>query len=161
MPDQSRAVVVKPPPAALLRVVNPIFRFMLHTPGLNAATKNYMALGFTGRKSGRHYEVPVTAHRLNGDLCVVTSAGWKANFRDGAPVDVTFNGTTSAMRGELISDAKQVAACCLRCTDTYGAKGGARMLGMQFRDNALPSADDFVEAAQEEHVVLIRLTPSG
>ncbi len=73
-----------------------------------------MVLNFTGRKSGRQFSVPVSAHQIDNTLYALASAGWTANFTDGANADVLHNGKTTPMRGELIRDPAAVADLCHR-----------------------------------------------
>jgi hypothetical protein len=88
-------------PAALLRVVNPIVRLLLRTSFTGVARKQLMVLSFTGRKTGRQYAIPFSAHRIDDDLYALTNAGWKHNFRGGAAAQVLHAGKTTTMRGEM------------------------------------------------------------
>ena len=102
MAEQSYAVDAGHPPSALLRLINPVIGLLLRSPFAGAARKQFMVLSFTGRKTGRPYSIPLSAHRIDDQLYALTGAPWKQNFRDGGPVDVVYDGTTTAMRGELI-----------------------------------------------------------
>src|ERR1700682_6108660 len=82
MTEQSPAITVSHPPAAILRVVNPILRFLLRTPVMGGARKELMVVSFNGRKTGRQYTIPLSAHRIDNDLYALTGAPWKQNFRD-------------------------------------------------------------------------------
>ncbi|WP_152410570.1 mycobacterial cell wall protein Rv0580c, partial [Mycobacterium tuberculosis] len=104
MTDQSYAVDIAHPPAALLRLVNPILRSLLHTPLAGPLRTQLMVVSFTGRKTGRHFSIPLSAHVIDNDLYALTEAGWKHNFSDGAAAQVVYDGKTTAMRGELIRD---------------------------------------------------------
>ena len=42
-----------------------------------------MVVSFTGRKTGRRYSIPVSAHQIDNALYAMTAASWKHNFRDG------------------------------------------------------------------------------
>ena len=64
-----------------------------------------MVLSFTGRKTGRPFTIPVSAHLIDNDLYALTGAAWKQNFRGGAPAQVVYDGKSTAMRGELIPTA--------------------------------------------------------
>ena len=142
------AVTVSHPPDRLLRAVNPALRFLLRTPLAGGARKQLMVLNFTGRKSGRQYSIPVSAHRIDGDLYAIAEAGWKVNFRDGATADVLHDGKTTTMRGELIRDPATVADLSRRCAESYGAKKAQSMMGLKFRDDQIPTLEEFTEAAQ-------------
>ncbi|BBY17752.1 hypothetical protein [Mycolicibacterium litorale] len=146
------------PPPALLKVVNPTLRFALRTP-LGAVLKQFMVVSFTGRKTGRRYSVPVSAHHLDGELYAILEAGWKHNFGDGAPADVLHNGRTTHMHGQLINDPEAVADIVHRVATSYGAKKAQQMMGLKFRDNNVPSKDEFVAAARQG-LAAIRLTPA-
>jgi hypothetical protein len=158
MAEQSHAVTVSPPPEAMLRVVNPILRFLLRTPVMGAARKQLMVVSFSGRKTGRQYSIPVSAHRIDNDLYALTAAPWKQNFRDGAPAEVLHDGKTTTMRGELIQDRAAVADLYRRCAESYGAKRAQRMLGLKFRDQLIPTREEFTEAVDRDHLAAVRLT---
>lgn len=46
----------------------------------------FMVLSFTGRKTGRPYSIPLSAHLIDGQLYALTGNPWKQNFRDSGPV---------------------------------------------------------------------------
>jgi hypothetical protein len=160
MTEQSPAVTIAHPPEGLLRAVNPAVKFLLRTPLAGGLRKQMMVLNFTGRKSGRQYSIPVSAHRLDNALYALASAGWTANFRDGANVDVLHDGRTVTMRGELIRDAATVADLSYRAAESYGAKKAQTLMGLKFRDNRVPAVAEFVEAAQRDKMKAVKLTPA-
>lgn len=154
------AIDIAEPPQALINIANPTLRVALRTP-LGAALKDFMLLRFSGRKTGRRFAVPVSAHFIDGDLYAIAEAGWKHNFRGGAPADVSYRGKTAGMRGELITDPATVADLAHRAAVSYGAKKAQLMMGMKFRDATVPSVEDFTEAASRLKVVAIRFTPGS
>jgi hypothetical protein len=158
MPDQP--VEIAHPPEALLSAVNPALRLALRTP-LGAVLKDFMVVSFTGRKSGRHFSIPVSAHHVDGQLYVMLSAGWKHNFRDGAPASVLYAGKTSTMQGQLISEPAAVAELAHRVADSYGPKKAQRSMGLKFRDSTVPSVAEFTAAASRLGLAAIRLTPAN
>ncbi len=159
MTDQTPAVTISHPPEALLRAVNPAVKFLLGTPLGGGIRRQMMVLNFTGRKSGRQFSVPVSAHRLDNTLYALASAGWTANFRDGANAEVLWDGKKTTMRGELIRDPATVADLSHRVAESYGAKKAQRMMGLKFRDDRVPSLEEFTEAAQREGMRAVKLTP--
>src|SRR5262245_5112617 len=104
MAEQSHAVEAGHPPQAVLRLVNPALDLLLQTPLVGSLRKQLMVLRFSGRKSGRPYSVPLSAHMIDNELYALTGAAWKQNFRGGAPAKVLYDGKTTEMRGELIRD---------------------------------------------------------
>ncbi len=151
------AVDVAHPPEFLLRTINPVLKLALRTP-LGAALKDFMVVAFTGRKTGKRYAVPVSAHRLDGELFVLLEAAWKHNFRDGAPAEVTHAGKTATMTGQLIKDPTAVAEIAARVATAYGPKKAQRSMGLKFRDDAVPSVAEFTAASKRLGLSAIRLT---
>jgi hypothetical protein len=160
MAEQSYAIDVGHPPQALLRIVNPMLCALLRTPLAGSARKQLMVLSFTGRKTGRRYSIPLSAHLIDNDLYALTGAPWKQNFRGGAAAEVVYDGKTTAMRGELIRDRATVSDLYLRCAQSYGLQRAQRMMGLKFRDQQIPTLDEFAEAVDRMHLAAVRLTPA-
>lgn len=160
MPEQSPAVFVSHPPEGVLRAVNPALKFLLRTPLAGPARKQLMVLNFKGRKSGKPYSIPVTAHHIDNTLYALGGATWTKNFRNGANAEVLYDGKTTAMRGDLIEDPAIVAELSHRVAETYGVKQAQRMMGLGFRDDRIPTVEEFKEAAEREHLVAVKLTPA-
>ncbi|MEZ0342432.1 hypothetical protein ACAG25_20920 [Mycobacterium sp. pV006] len=152
------AIEMSHPPAIVLRTINPILRGVLRTP-LGGRITEFMLVGFTGRKSGRGFAVPVSAHHLDGDLYVVLEAQWKYNFRDGADAQVSYRGATSPMHGTLITDRAAVVDVVDRLTRAYGPKKAQRMMGMKFPAEQAPTREQWDEAVGRLKIAAIRLTP--
>jgi hypothetical protein len=160
MTEESYAIDVGHPPSAVLRLVNPALRFLLGTPLAGPARKQLMVLSFTGRKTGRRYSIPLSAHLIDHDLYALTGAPWKQNFRNGAPAEVVYDGKTTAMRGELIRDRAVVSDLFQRCAESYGVQRAQRMMGLKFREQRIPTLDEFGEAVDRLHLAAVRLTPA-
>ncbi|KBZ68512.1 hypothetical protein ACRU13_03775 [Mycobacterium colombiense] len=160
MTEQSYAVDAGHPPSALMRLVNPAMGFLLRSPLAGLARNQFMVLSFTGRKTGRPYSIPLSAHLIDGQLYALTGNPWKQNFRDGGPVQVVYDGKSTAMRGELIRDRGAVSDLLLRCAESYGVQRAQRMIGLKFRDQRIPTRDEFAEAVDRLHLGAVRLSPA-
>ena len=160
MTEQSHAITISHPPDAVLRAVNPILRFLLRTPVSGGARKQLMVVSFSGRKTGRQYSIPVSAHRIDNDLYALTAAPWKRNFRDRGTAEVLHDGKTTTMHGELIQDRSVVADLYRRCAESYGAQRAQRMMGLKFHDQRVPTLEEFTEAVDQIHLAAIRWTPA-
>ena len=160
MTEQSSAITVSHPPDAILHAVNPILRFLLRTPVMGAARKQLMVVSFNGRKTGRRYAIPLSAHQIDNSLYALTGAPWRLNFRNGATAEVLHDGKTTMMHGELIEDRSVLADLYRRRSESYGVKGAQRMIGLKFRDQRIPTLEDFTEAVEANHLAAIRLTPT-
>jgi len=161
MADQSPAVTVSHPPEGLLRAVNPTLRFLLRTPLAGPARQQLMVMSFRGRKTGNRYSIPVSAHLIDHQLYALAGAPWTRNFRGAAAAEVVHDGKTTTMNGVLIEDPAAVADLSHRLAESYGVKKAQRMMGLAFRDQRIPTVEEFKEAAQRERIVAVRLTPPG
>ena len=161
MTEQSSAIAEAHYPAALLRVVNPIVRLLLRTPFKGVARKQLMVLSFTGRKTGRQYSIPFSAHWVDNDLYALTNGRWKHNFRGGASAQVLHAAKTTTMRGELIEDHAIVADLYRRSLESYGARFPQRTMGLKFRDRQVPALEDFTDAVGRLNLAAIRLAPAA
>ncbi len=143
-----------------MRAVNPLMRYLLRTPFAGGLRKQFMVLSFKGRKTGREFVVPVSAHHIDGDLYALIGSVWKVNFRGGATASVLYEGRERAMRGELIEDRALTADLFHRCAVGYGVKRGQRMMGLRFRDARVPTLAEFTEAIEVNKLAAIRFTPA-
>lgn len=161
MTEQSYAVDIGHPPSALLKAVNPVLGFLLGTPLGGPLRKQFMVLNFKGRKSGKQFKLPVSAHLIDGDLYALAGNAWKYNFKGGGPAQVVYNGRTTAMRGELVGDRETTCDLYLRCAQSYDVKAAQRQMGLKFRDNAIPTREEFAEAVDRLKLAAIKFTPNA
>jgi hypothetical protein len=160
MTEQSHVITLSFPPRAVQKVVNPILRLLLRTPVMGGARKQLMVASFNGRKTGRRYSLPLSAYQIDNDLYALSDAAWTRNFRDGVTAQVLHDGKTTTMRGELIQDRAAVADLYRRFAGSYGVKNAQRMMAMKFRDQQMPTLEDFTDAVEQNQLVAIRFTPA-
>ena len=96
----------RPPPAALLRVMNPTVRASLGTPLWRLFPSWMAVLEFSGRRSHRQLRVPVGVHDVHGTPTVFTDRPWRLNFAGGVPVTVIGRGQRRHGRGELVRGSR-------------------------------------------------------
>ncbi len=78
---------------ALQGLVNRMVLGLLRTPLLCRVVGNRLVtLYIVGRKSGRHYTLPVAYTRHDGILLIGTPFAWGRNLRTGEPVDIRLKG---------------------------------------------------------------------
>jgi deazaflavin-dependent oxidoreductase (nitroreductase family) len=78
---------------ALQGLANRIVRGLLRAPLLSRGIgKRLITLYVVGRKSGKHYAVPVAYTPHEGALLVGTPFGWGRNLRTGVPIEVRYKG---------------------------------------------------------------------
>lgn len=101
---ETLAVVQVPqwkPPAFL----NAMMRALLRTPGLQRwMGKGLALLTFTGRRSGNSYTIPVSYHRQDDTVVVVTKRqrNWWRNFESRPEVELRLAGRRFSGRAEVV-----------------------------------------------------------
>lgn len=118
-----------------------------------------MVVDVAGRKTGRRYSIPLSAHRIDDVLYAMTSASWKGNFRGGAEARILLDGRSTAMRGELIDESAVVGDLAHRAAQAYGLRRAQRMMGLKFCAGKIPAVTDFAALCEREHYFAIRFTP--
>jgi hypothetical protein len=67
-------------------VLNPFMRFMLRLP-IKRMQERLLLLSFTGRKSGKHFVVPLSyAEDADGSLLIPAGGAWKLNLAPGRSI---------------------------------------------------------------------------
>ena len=86
-------------------LVNRVNRGLLRTPLLcRLVGRRLLTVYLVGRKSGRHYAVPVAYTRRNGTLLVGTQFAWARNLRTGEPVHIRLAGKRRSADVHVVAD---------------------------------------------------------
>src|SRR6202012_3032291 len=95
---------------AAQNLVNRIVRGVLRTPGLaQLAGGRLLTIYVVGRKSGRHYDVPVAYTRHEVGLLIGTPFGWPRNLRNGERVCIRRRDPRGAADVQVIAGEPGVA----------------------------------------------------
>jgi hypothetical protein len=148
---------VHPPDALMRTVVNPVTRRLLRSRFSAPVSKALLLLRYTGRKSGRTYEVPVGYHDIHGQLCLLTNSGWRVNFRGGAPVTVLFRGQQRQAHATLVEDPDEVAAVYHDMITELGLKQAQRRLGIRINVDRAPTKEELADAIRRSGLSIVRL----
>jgi deazaflavin-dependent oxidoreductase (nitroreductase family) len=90
---------------ALQGLVNRVIRLVLRTPVLcRAVGKRLITVYVVGRKSGRHYAVPVAYARHEGTILIGTEFAWVRNLRTGEPVHIRLEGKKRPADVQVLTD---------------------------------------------------------
>jgi hypothetical protein len=73
--------------------MNPVNRVIARSP-LGRIMGPVILLEFDGRRSGKHYAVPVMSYEYDGATVVFTDGRWALNFSDRAPFVMRRRGQT-------------------------------------------------------------------
>lgn len=157
--DERPAVEAAHPPRALIRLANPVMRWLLASPRrAGRAADELLVLHVTGRRSGRRYDVPVGYRQLpDGRLVVVTDALWRVNLRDRSGVEVTLRGERRQARAELVEDPDAASDAYARLIDRQHPRASARRVGLRLAEERVPRHEDLADAVRREHLCVIYL----
>jgi hypothetical protein len=89
-------------------LLNPFMRVMLRLP-LRSGRLPLVLLSFTGRKTGRRKEIPVSfGQDADGSLLVPGGGSWKWNLGYGRQLDVRYRGQWRQATSELVTDIDEI-----------------------------------------------------
>jgi deazaflavin-dependent oxidoreductase (nitroreductase family) len=113
MTNSNSASAVKPIARArtlpLQGLVNAVIRGLLRVPLLSRVVgRRLVILYIVGRKSGRHYAVPVAYTRVHEGLLVGSQFSWARNLRTGEPVDIRLAGKRRPADVRVLTDESGV-----------------------------------------------------
>lgn len=140
----------------LTRVGNLVMRPLIRSR-MGRRLHELAVISFTGRRSGARYAVPVGYQEMDGQGLIMTAAGWKANLRGGADVEVVHDGRTQPMRADLIEDADEVADVYVALLQRFGLKK-ATQIGLRISGDRVPTHDELAHAVDARRAV-IKLSP--
>lgn len=146
------------PPQRLITALNPFVRIALRSPLHRWLDGSTLILHVIGRRTGRHYDIPVGLIDLDDRLIVITQHRWRSNLRGGVDLEVTRYGRRTWMHAELQEEPGQVADTISQVFKVFGPAGVRRRLGITIEPGAHPSRDEMSAAADEFDLAVITLT---
>lgn len=145
MSERGASITMGPPPAPVLRVMNPLVRLVVLSP-LGSRVGSLAVIGFRGRRSGRRIRIPVAFHLLDGVPYVFTDRPWRASFTGGTPVDVVHRGRRSSARATLLTIPDHDVGAMIRQALDHGEP--PRALGMRVPAGHEPTIDELAALGQ-------------
>jgi len=140
------------PPALAMKIMNPVNRAVART-SLGRLLGPVVLLEFDGRRSGKHYAVPVMTYDYNGATVVFTDARWASNFIGGAPIRLRRRGRSYSGVAEVADSAE--AAVALRAV--LARLRSPRRVGLVIDEGHTPTD---VELSSMRSLVRLHVEPS-
>lgn len=138
-----------------MRLVNPLARRVIARGMLG---DELLVVHYTGRRSGRRFDVPAGCRTVDGSICVFTDGRWRHNFAGGVDVEVTHHGRRRPMRATLHPDPDEVAAVYERLITEHGVPWARRHLGVRVNVDRAPTREELRELARSTGLSIVRLT---
>jgi hypothetical protein len=147
------------PPEALMRLVNPVMRRLV---GRGRAADQVLVLHYTGRRTGKRYDVPAGYHLIAGVVTVLTSSAWRHNFRGGRDIEVTYRGVRRRAHAVLEDEPIAVASTLSDLIAEFGVQPAQRRLGIKINVDRAPTLEEVTDAVRRSglSMVRVRLTDS-
>jgi hypothetical protein len=145
------------PPAALVRVVNPVMRRLLASRAHKVMSGQLLVLHYQGWRTGERYDAPVGYRTCDGALEVLTNSGWRANFRGGSDSEVTHRGQRRRAQAVTIVDPHTVAATYAKLIDDLGVRQAQRRLGIRITGDRPPTTEELADDVQRLGMSIVRL----
>jgi deazaflavin-dependent oxidoreductase (nitroreductase family) len=139
---------------------NPFMTWLIYSPFHRLLSKNFMTLSYTGRKSGKSYQVPVNYTR-QGDRLVTFSyreRTWWRNLRGGALVVLRLEGNNvSATSRVMENDAEVTEALTTYLSQTPQM---AKYFQVKLDSSGAPDFEDIKQTASDRVVILTQIHPT-
>ena len=145
------------PPDVVMGAINPVMRKLLRSRFSGPVGKALLLLRYSGRRSGRTYELPVGYHDIEGQPCLLTNSGWRVNFRGGAPVTIVLQGQPRQAQATLVEDPDTVAAIYHDMISELGVKQAQRRLGIRINVDRPPTKEELADAIRHSGLSIVRL----
>jgi len=119
--------------------VNRLIRILLRTPLLSRFLgRRLVTVYVVGRRSGRHYAVPVAYTRQEGGLLVASQFAWSRNLRSGETVEIRLAGKRRCADVQVLTEEAGVVerlATMARDNHQFARFNG---IGLDALGNAVP-----------------------
>jgi hypothetical protein len=139
MVQQSSGVRMRPPPPAVMRVVNLAMRPLLRSR-VGERVSNLMLVEVRGRRTGRALAVPATCHVIDAVPHAMTDRPWRLNFAGGADATLVRHGRRQRARGTLLDLSPDQAGILMRQLLDGGTS--PRALGLVVARGHTPSTSE-------------------
>ena len=91
----------------LLRLWNPVMKWLLRSPLNWPWSRWFLVIEWTGRRTGRTYRTPVSYAREGDELLITTGDAWWRNLTDNGDVRVWVAGRPRRARAEPVPDESE------------------------------------------------------
>ncbi|MXZ55102.1 MAG: DUF385 domain-containing protein [Gammaproteobacteria bacterium] len=145
-------------PEFMFCVINPMVRFSLRSPLHVFVSHNIMLIRYVGRKTGKHYEIPVRYAERDGAVKCFTdkTAGWWPNLRDNSEVSLVIRGSVMKVSTQVVVDDTELLTAELT-KHLNEFPGDAVYKDVRLDHQRRPAAEDIAKHA--EVAVLVIATP--
>lgn len=143
------------PPRLLMKLVNPLMRMLARSR--EGVQRFVLVLHYRGKKTGRHYDLPVGYRLIEGRILLLTDSAWRHNFRGGQEIEVTFRGRRQPATVTLIDDPGVVAHLYQRRFGEVDRNRARRDLGVRVSLDRTPTREEWLELIKREGMSIVEV----
>jgi len=138
--------------------VNELVKVILRSPLHGLLSKHRMLLTFTGRKSGKHYTIPLSYVQEGETIfCITGHSSWWRNLRGGVPVIVMLKGRAhDGMAQAVIEDPAVIVQGLQKLLQAIPSDAKYHAVKLDLKGQ--PNAEDMAQAVSGSILIRIRLT---
>jgi F420H(2)-dependent quinone reductase len=108
MPETPKRPLSRRLQARVMGILNVFMRPILRLPFPTPLTKRLMLVSFTGRKTGKAYQQPMSYVQQGNTLLTPGGGKWKLNLREDQSVRIRLRGQDVFARPEFVKDPDEV-----------------------------------------------------
>lgn len=144
----------------VLRRLNPAITCLLKSPIHGVASKRLLVLQYRGRKSGRHYTIPLVYVSLSGrTYCVTRNTQWWRNAVSAPTVTMWLRGLRVEARAERVATTSAEARAAFSQFLTENPGTASLLYGVRVDAHGDPDGGDIDREIHNSNI--IRLTAAG
>ena len=136
----------------IVRVVNTLPRLILRSPLHGLMSKQILLLTYTGRKSGKHYTIPITYAQVGDTLLLATDRPWWKNLQGSTQVQIWFKGKKYLASTEVVTDEATISELYHNILSEHPGQGW--FLSIKLGPDGRPDPDDLRRAVQRGIVMI-------
>lgn len=136
---------------------NPFMIWLIRSPFHRLLSKNFLTISYSGRKSGKPYQVPVN-YTCQGDVLVTFSyreRTWWRNLRGGAPVTLRLEGKDVRATSRVLESDVEVIESLTSYLRQMPQM--ARYFQVKLDSTGAPNLEDIRHTAAERVVILTEI----
>lgn len=152
-----------PLPIRILRRLKPLVVGLLRSPVHGLLSREILVLSWTGRRSGRRFELPLSYVPHAGALYLCTrpdGSTWWRHLRPAARVALVLAGRRVAADAVLVDPTSREALDALRAFVTRNPRTGVTLYQVA-REAGAPKEDDLAREVLRSVVVRLDVAPDG
>jgi hypothetical protein len=92
---------------SIYTIINPTMNLLLHSPWHQLLSKRIMTVSYSGRKTGKHYKIPISYYLNGNTVYCFTNGGWRHNFKTQLAATLRIAGRDFPAKGKLFVDDRE------------------------------------------------------